>query len=100
MTNKYPNKFKLDPEEKEILESFERGEWTPVPNFKEEQQKLRRSAALTLKLLKSKNINIRLQPTTLEKLRQSAARLGMPYQTLASSILHRYATGQTIIPNT
>jgi len=100
MTNKYPNKFKLDPEEKEILESYERGEWKPVKNFKKRQEELRRSATITLKLLKSKNINIRLQPTTLDKLRESAARLGMPYQTLASSILHRYATGQTIVPNT
>lgn len=94
-----PN-YKLDPEEIELLDSIDRGEWIPVPNLKEEQEKLRRSAALTTQLLKSKNINIRLQPTTLEKLRESAARLGMPYQTLASSILHRYATGQTIIPNT
>jgi predicted DNA binding CopG/RHH family protein len=100
MVNKYPNKFKLDPEEKEILESFERGEWKPVPNFKKEQKKLQRSAALTLKLLKSKNINIRLQPATVEKLKESAAKQGLPYQTLASSILHRYATGQTIVPIT
>jgi predicted DNA binding CopG/RHH family protein len=92
--------FPLDPDEQELLDSVNRGEWKPVPNAKKEIEKLRRSAKLTNQLLKSKNINIRLQPTTLIKLRESAARLGMPYQTLASSILHRYATGQTIVPNT
>ncbi len=92
--------YKLDPEEVELLDSIDRGEWKPVKNLKKRQEELKRSATLTLKLLKSKNINIRLQPATLEKLRESAAQLGMPYQTLASSILHRYATGQTIVPNT
>lgn len=90
--------YKLDKEEQELLDSYNRGEWKPVKNFKKRQEELKRSATLTLKLLKSKNINIRLQPTTLEKLRESAARQGLPYQTLASSILHRYATGQTIVP--
>lgn len=100
MTNKYPNKFKLDPEEKEILESFERGELKPVKNFKQRQAELQRSATLTLKTLKSKNINLRLQPITITKLKQTAEKLGLPYQTLAASILHRYATNQIIHPNT
>lgn len=100
MVNKYPNKFKLDPEEKEILESFERGEWKPVKNFKKRQEELKRSATLTLKTIKSKNINLRLQPTTIIKLKAKAEKLGLPYQTLASSILHRYVTDQVIHPNT
>lgn len=90
--------YKLDKDEQELLDSYNRGEWKPVKNFKKRQEELKRSATLTLKLLKSKNINIRLQPTTVEKLKESAARQGLPYQTLASSILHRYATGQTIVP--
>ncbi len=100
MVNKYPNKFNLDSEEKEILESYEQGEWKPVKNFKKRQEELQRSAVLTLKILKSKNINLRLQPNTIVKLKAKAEKLGMPYQTLASSILHRYVTDQTIHPNT
>ncbi|MEI8232930.1 MAG: antitoxin [bacterium] len=92
--------YPLDPKEQELLDSYNRGEWKPVKNFKKRQEELKHSATLTVKLLKSKNINIRLQPTTLEKLKESAARQGLPYQTLASSILHRYVTGQTITPNT
>ena len=33
-------KLKLDKEEKELLESYERGEWKSVKNLKEEQRKL------------------------------------------------------------
>jgi len=98
MKSKNPLTYKLDPEEQELLDSVNRGEWKTVPNFAEEKKRLELIARNTI--LKSKNINIRLQPSTLIKLRESAARLGMPYQTLASSILHRYATGQTIVPNT
>lgn len=92
--------FPLDPDEQELLDSVNRGEWKPVPNAKKEIEKLRRSAKLTNQLLKSKNINIRLQPSTVEQLKASASRQGLPYQTLVSSILHRYATGQTIVPIT
>ncbi len=90
--------YPLDPEEQELLDSFNRGEWKPVKNLKKRQEELKRSAALTNKILKSKNINIRLQPSTVEQLKASASRQGLPYQTLVSSILHRYATGQTIVP--
>ena len=51
------------------------------------------------KKVKSININIRLQPTTLILLKKKAVKLGLPYQTLAASILYRYTTGQTIVPN-
>lgn len=88
--------IKLDPEEKKILASYNRGEWKSDKNLDTRLKSLRASAIATIK---SKNINIRLQPITIEKLKESAARQGLPYQTLASSILHRYATGQTIVPN-
>jgi len=52
------------------------------------------------KKVKSININIRLQQTTLILLKKKAVKLGFPYQTLAASILHRYVTGHIIISNT
>jgi predicted DNA binding CopG/RHH family protein len=88
--------YKLDKEEQELVDSVNRGEWKTVPNFKEEKLKLERAAKLTTQILKSKNINLRLQPMTIVKLKQTAEKLGLPYQTLASSILHRYVNGQTI----
>ena len=97
MKAKNPLSYKFDPDEQELLDSVNRGEWKTVPNFAAEKKRLELIARNTI--IKSKNINIRLQPITVEKLKESAARQGLPYQTLASSILHRYATGQTIVPN-
>ncbi len=41
-------KIILDDEEKDILESYERGEWAPVKNAKKEIKKLRQYARNTL----------------------------------------------------
>lgn len=91
--------YKLNKEEQEILDSYNRGEWKSVKNLTKRREELKRSADITLKLIKSKNINLRLQPATIDRLKNKAEKLGMPYQTLAASVLHRYATGQTIHPD-
>ena len=41
-------------------------------------------------------ISIRLDGNDLGDVKREALRLGMPYQTLISSILHRYITGELI----
>lgn len=41
-------------------------------------------------------ISIRLDGGELANLRTEAERLGLPYQTLISSILHRYVSGELI----
>ena len=51
-------KIKLDKEERDILDSFERGEWRPVKNLKQEIQKHQEYARQTLK--KDKRVNIRI----------------------------------------
>jgi uncharacterized protein (DUF4415 family) len=43
-------------------------------------------------------ISIRLDGTVLADLRSEADRLGMAYQTLISSILHRYVRGELVDP--
>ena len=43
-------------------------------------------------------ISIRLDGTVLADLRSEADRLGIPYQTLISSILHRYVQGELVDP--
>jgi len=43
-------KIKLDKEERDILDSFERGEWRPVKNLKQEIQKHQEYARQTLKI--------------------------------------------------
>ena len=45
---------------------------------------------------KTKNINIRISEYDLEKLREKSASEGLPYQTLISSIIHKYVSNQLI----
>lgn len=84
----------LDAEEKEILESFERGEWVPVKDMKKWRAELQEAARNTLR--KEKRINIRLSAKDLFDIQAAAAEEGMPYQTLISSIIHKYAAGTLI----
>src|SRR5271157_3505118 len=45
---------------------------------------------------KTKNINIRISQQDLENLRYSAEQEGIPYQTLISSVLHKYLSGRLV----
>ena len=45
---------------------------------------------------KTKNINIRISQQDLESLRRSAEQEGIPYQTLISSVLHKYLAGRLV----
>ncbi len=84
----------LDAEEKDWLESFERGEWKPIDNWEEEKAMLSEAARNTLR--KNKRINIRLSAKDLGDIQTAAVEEGIPYQTLISSIIHKYASGTLI----
>ncbi len=87
--------YKLSKEEKEILKSFENSEinhgTNKNDNFMKEKQIAMQAAESFTK--KSERINIRLTPYDLDHIKRIAAKEGMPYQTLISSILHKYAAG-------
>lgn len=85
-------KIKLDKEERSIVASFERGEWKPVRNLREEIARHRQYAKNTLR--KDRRVNIRISSKDLEELQTIALQEGIPYQTLMGSILHRYAAGR------
>jgi len=87
-------KMILDPAEKKILESYERGDWKPIKNRESETAKLQQYARNTLQ--KNKRINIRLAERDLVGIQTKAIEEGMPYQTLISSILHKYLRGVLI----
>jgi predicted DNA binding CopG/RHH family protein len=80
--------YKLDKEEKQLLKEVEAGEWKSVKNLRAELSRYQEIARNTLS--KVKNINLRVSEKTLHKLRNKAIEEGIPYQTLASSILHKY----------
>ena len=87
-------KMLLDDEERNILESYERGEWVPVKNPKKEIKRLQQYARNTLQ--KDKRINIRMSSKDLDQVQVIAAQEGIPYQTLVSSIIHKYVSGYLI----
>lgn len=78
----------LTKEERAILESVERGEWSSVGDVAEEKK---RYEALAGKMLrKDKRVNIRMSERDLVRFQKKAAEEGIPYQTLMSSVLHKY----------
>lgn len=82
--------FELTKEEEEILKAVEAGEFKRVKNFKQAKKDALEAAKNTLK--KNKNINLRISEKDLLKLKAKAIEEGLPYQTLASSILHKYTS--------
>lgn len=83
--------FDLDKEEKDLSDSFDKGEWKSIKNSSKEKSKARAASANYLK--KEARINIRLSKADLDQIKQKAAFEGLPYQTLIASILHKYAAG-------
>jgi len=81
---------KLDKKEQNLLDAFEAGD------FKSDLSPKRRafiesSAANTFK--KDKRINIRISGRDLSSIQRRAMEEGVPYQTLVTSILHKFASG-------
>lgn len=79
-------------EEKELMKSIENDEWTTVPNFNEVKQNLMKAATETA--MKDYRINVRISKRDVEALKTKALEDGIPYQTLVTSILHKYVTGK------
>ena len=82
----------ISKDEKELLRSVEDNEWESVPDLKKELKRYQVIAKNSLK--KDKRINIRLASKDLMDLQAKAMQEGLPYQTLISSVLHKYVTGQ------
>jgi predicted DNA binding CopG/RHH family protein len=83
--------IKFDPEELELLASYEADEWAAAKQAAEE--KARYSAYARSSFRKDKRVNIRISERDLVSLQRRALREGIPYQTLIASILHKYASG-------
>jgi predicted DNA binding CopG/RHH family protein len=93
MMNKISKKaFKpIDHEEEDLMESIERDEWQPVKNLDQEREKAIEAARNTLK--KDRRINLRLTQKDYHQIQIKAIEEGIPYQTLISSLVHKYLNG-------
>ena len=80
----------LNREDQELLEAFEAGAFTS--ELKDERRaQLAQLAGETIR--KDKRINIRISSRDLEALQRRALEEGLPYQSLISSVLHKYVSG-------
>lgn len=87
----------IDQEEIDLMESIERDEWRPVNDFNREKEKAMSAAGNTLR--KNKRINLRLTEKDYHQIQIKAIEEGIPYQTLISSIVHKYLNG-SLAPRT
>ena len=83
--------LKLQKDELELLASYEAEEWKSVKKLKEQKEQYRTYARATFR--KDKRVNIRISEKDLLDLQKRAIRQGIPYQTLISSVLHKYISG-------
>jgi predicted DNA binding CopG/RHH family protein len=86
--------MKIDKEEKELIEAYEKGLMeleTPSP---EKLENYKRIAENTFK--KDRRITIRLYDHDLKGIQKKAMEKGIPYQTLISGMIHQYVEGDLV----
>ncbi|HCY75207.1 MAG TPA: antitoxin [Ignavibacteriales bacterium] len=83
---------KLVKEEKDLLKSFEDGEWNSIKSVLKKKKEFAKIAKYTA--AKNKRINIRLSEKDLANLKAKSLEEGLPYQTLVASVIHRYVSGK------
>jgi predicted DNA binding CopG/RHH family protein len=86
--------MKVDADEKELLESVERGEWKSAGGGKRERARFSRYRYAKATFKKDRRLNIRLSSKDLEAIQKRALAEGIPYQTLISSLVHKYVSGR------
>lgn len=87
-------KDNLNAEERNILDRFKRGELSSVSDVDREIQTARRAANRTF--LKTRRVNLRVTERDFNLAHSQAREEGVPYQTLLSSIIHKYLSGRLI----
>lgn len=82
---------KADPYETALLTAFDKGALKSVAT-KSELSRFKAAARATA--IKDRRVNIRLSSGDLQDIQVKALEQGLPYQTLITSVLHRYVTGR------
>ncbi len=85
---------KYDDEELEILQAWEAGVLKPVSGMAQQIKSHRAVAEGTFK--KDQRLNIRISSRDLKNLQARALEEGVPYQTFAASLLHKFVSGHLV----
>jgi predicted DNA binding CopG/RHH family protein len=86
--------IKYDDEELEILKAWEAGTLKPVSGVAKQINTHRTAAEATFK--KDQRLNIRISSRDLRNLQARALEEGLPYQTFAASLLHKFVSGHLV----
>ena len=87
-------KMKMNGEERDILERFERDELDSAAGAEREIEVARLAARNTFN--KSRRVNLRVTERDFKLAHSRAREEGIPYQTLLSSVIHKYLTGRLL----
>ena len=81
-------------EEDRINDAYEKGDLISVSPSKSTLRKFQKSAQATF--VKDRRVNIRISSPDLMDIQARAAEEGVPYQTLISSVLHKFISGRFV----
>ena len=84
------NKQQLDAQEQDLLDAYENEDFQS--DLTEDRKNMLKQIALE-STKKDKRMNIRISSRDMKALQRRALKEGLPYQTLVSSILHKYLAG-------
>lgn len=85
---------KMSTEEREILEKFERGELRTASGVESEIKMAHQAARNTFN--KTRRVNLRVTERDFSLAHARAREEGIPYQTLLSSVIHKYLSGRLV----
>ena len=83
---------KMSTEERDILDRFQRDELRSAPGAEQEIEAARQAARNTFN--KTKRVNLRVTERDFNLAHSRAREEGIPYQTLLSSVIHKYLSGR------
>ena len=83
---------KMSAEEHDILDRFQRDELRSAPGAEQEIEAARQAARNTFN--KTKRVNLRVTEHDFNLAHSRAREEGIPYQTLLSSVIHKYLSGR------
>ena len=82
----------LSAEERDVLDRFERNELRSAPGAEREAELARQAARNTFN--KTRRVNLRVTERDFNLAHAKAREEGIPYQTLLSSVIHKYLSGR------
>lgn len=82
----------LDNYEKDLLKSIEKDEWESVSDLDIEKERYKGFVKSTMR--KMSDISVKVKEVDLLKLKTKSEEIGIPYQTIISSLIHNFVNGQ------